>query len=252
MRRTPAVLLLSLVLALTGLTAAPADAHSSAALGRIRLASHVIGHSVDGRRIVAYHRFHDGETWRRTVVVIGQMHGTETAGRGVASRMLHGALPGHLDLWVIISVNPDGYAAGRRQNAHGVDLNRNFPTNWRLSSKSGPNYSGPSRASEVETRVVMAFLDKIDPHTIVSIHQPLNGVDAYHAKRMALGQALSKATGLGIKVFACRSSCYGTMTQWFNHNHDGAAITMELPAHPSAQQLSRVAAGTLRVLATGT
>jgi murein tripeptide amidase MpaA len=237
-----------LLLAVTGLTAAPANA---APTGRIALAAHVIGKSVDGREIVAYHRFHEGETWRRTVVVIGQMHGNETAGRSIAREMLHGSLPGHLDLWVIISVNPDGYAADRRQNAHGVDLNRNFPTNWRLSPK-GINYSGPHKASEPETKIVMAFLDKIDPHSLVSIHQPLDGIDAYHAKRKGFGQALSKATGLGVKVFACHSSCYGTMTQWFNANHAGAAITMELPAHPTASQLRHITAGTLRVLAAGT
>jgi murein peptide amidase A len=249
MRRTPAVLFLSLMLALAGLATAPAQALST---GQIRLASHVIGKSVDGRKIVAYHRFHDGETWRRTVVVIGQMHGNETAGRDVARRMLHGPLPRHLDLWVIISVNPDGFAADRRQNAHGVDLNRNFPQNWRHTAKGTANYSGPSAGSEPETQLVMAFLDKVNPHSIVSIHQPLDGIDAYHAKRKAFGVALSKATGLGIKVFACHSSCYGTMTQWFNHNHAGAAITMELPEHPSAKQLRRIATGTDRVLAAGT
>jgi hypothetical protein len=41
------------------------------------------------------------------------------------------------------------------------------------------------------------------------------------------------------------------MTQWFNHTHDGAAITMELPAHPSATQIARVTSGTLKVLAAG-
>jgi predicted deacylase len=239
--------LLTTLLALSGLVCVPA-AH--AAPGRIRLASHVIGKSVDGRPIVAYHRFHDGESWRRTVLVIGQLHGNETAGRSVARRMLHGPLPGHLDLWVIVSVNPDGYAAGVRRNAHHVDLNRNFPYNWRLSPK-GINYSGPRAASEPETRIVMSFLDSLDPYTIVSIHQPLNGVDAYHAKRQTLGHALSRATGLPIKVFACHSGCYGTMTQWFNHTHDGAAITMELPAHPSATQIARVTSGTLKVLAAG-
>ena len=245
--RTGLALVVALVLALTGLTSAQA---AQGAPGRIRLASHVIGKSVDGRPIVAYHRFHDGESWRRTVLVIGQMHGNETAGRSVARRMLHGPLPGHLDLWVIISVNPDGYAAGVRRNAHSVDLNRNFPYNWRLSPK-GINYSGPRAASEPETKIVMAFLDSIDPYTIVSIHQPLDGVDAYHAKRHTLGHALSTATGLPIKVFACHSSCYGTMTQWFNHTHDGAAITMELPAHPSTAEIRHVTNGTLKVLAAG-
>ena len=39
-------------------------------------------------------------------------------------------------LWLIEDLNPDGHAAGTRQNANGVDLNRNFPYRWQ--SDGGP------------------------------------------------------------------------------------------------------------------
>ncbi len=32
-----------------------------------------------------------------------------------------------LEIWIIPCMNPDGFVAGTRTNAHGVDLNRNFP-----------------------------------------------------------------------------------------------------------------------------
>ena len=229
-----------------------ASTHTRTAFSEVRLAAHVIGQSVDGRPILACHRFRADEGWARTVVVIGQMHGDETAGRDVVHRMLRGALPRHLDLWVIVSMNPDGYAAGRRQNAHQVDLNRNFPWSWRRTSSRSSTYSGPRAGSEPETAAVMAFLAAVDPRTVVSIHQPLDGVDAYHAKRPALTRALSRATGLPVKVFSCDGGCHGTLTQWFDNTEAGAAITVELPRHPGTALLGRVASGSLRVLAAGT
>lgn len=41
-------------------------------------------------------------------------------------------------MWTIRTLNPDGVAARRRGNAHGVDLNRNFAWNWKaIPSSSG-------------------------------------------------------------------------------------------------------------------
>ena len=71
--------------------------------------------------------------------------------------------------------NPDGLAAGTRKNAHGVDLNRNYPYNW--AELDGDYESGPEPKSEPETRAMIAFLKDVKPHRILSFHQPLYGVD---------------------------------------------------------------------------
>jgi murein peptide amidase A len=59
-------------------------------------------------------------------VVVGCIHGNETAGIAIANA-LERLSPRDLDLWIVADLNPDGAAADTRQNAHGVDLNRNFP-----------------------------------------------------------------------------------------------------------------------------
>ena len=55
-----------------------------------------------------------------------------------------------LDLYVLPSMNPDGFEAGRRGNARAMDLNRNFPDRFGWQSQGG---GGP----EPETAAVMAW-----------------------------------------------------------------------------------------------
>src|SRR5919108_5723818 len=113
MRRLPL-----LALAVAGLAAAQPQAHQ----GRL-----VIGHSVRGRAIVAYER---GDLSAPVTLVVGVIHGSEPAGLAVVRRLRRMRLPDGVHLWLVPTVNPDGLAARTRQNAHGVDLNRNWPAGW--------------------------------------------------------------------------------------------------------------------------
>ena len=90
---------------------------------------HVLGHSVDGRPIVAY-ELGDSSASRK-VLVVGCVHGNEPGGVAIANRLVRLPPPPGVDLWVVPTFNPDGEAANTRGNAHRVDLNRNFPLGWR-------------------------------------------------------------------------------------------------------------------------
>lgn len=200
-----------------------------------------LGKSVQGRAIRAYRLGSPDAPVR--AVVLGSLHGDEPAGTRVADALIDAGPVAGVDLWVVPTVNPDGLAKGTRGNAHGVDLNRNFPHQW--APLTGSYYSGPKPLSEPESRALRRFLDAVDPTYVVSFHQPLVGVGA-SSKGKAFQRRLSRGLGLPIRAFNCTGVCHGTMTSWFNARHDGVAITVEFGASPSRAYLrGRAARGTL-------
>jgi protein MpaA len=157
-----AVALAALVVA--GLAAAAPSATDSVLVGR----------SVRGRPIVAYER---GAPAAPVTLVVGVIHGTEPAGLAVIRDLRTMPLPPGVHLWLVPTINPDGLAAGTRQNAHGVDLNRNWPVDWKHNGKPWDGYySGPRAMSEPENRAMRAFILRVKPALTIWYHQPLDEV----------------------------------------------------------------------------
>jgi predicted deacylase len=194
-----------------------------------------IGKTVQGRNIVAWRL---GEpTSSRKVVVLAAMHGNE---RG-PSRILYNLRDGRpirgADIWVVPQYNRDGVVRRTRQNAHGVDLNRNYPRQWKRMT--GTYDSGPRPASEPETKAVMAFLEAVRPAYVISFHQPLRGVGRAGAKGASFVQRLHRGLRLPVKSFNCSGACHGTMTEWFNASFPGVAVTVEYGRGVSRKQATR-------------
>lgn len=191
----------------------------------------VIGHSVRGRPITAWHL---GEQGKPKVLLISTMHGDEPHTRQILTSLRDGRLILGIDLWVLPTYNPDGLVRGTRKNAHRVDLNRNFPYHW--TDLDGEYESGPRAASEPETRAVMRFLRSIKPRWIISFHQPLYGVDT-DTKDKRFARRVARALNLPRTTLSCGGVCHGTMTGWYNHRFRGAALTAEYGAHPSRHRM---------------
>jgi hypothetical protein len=221
-----------------GADAVRADAVSPTAVVTTR---EVVGTSVEGRPIVALHRARPGAT--RTVLVIGNVHGDEQAGLRVVRRLRDRAhLPADLDLWLVLTANPDGTAADRRTNAHGVDLNRNFPYLWHTSAR-GSTWSGRAPLSEPESQTLKALIRRLHPVLTVVFHQPLFGVGSSD-KGMASVRAVARGMKLPIQNLACTGVCHGSFGSWVNHRTPYLAVTVEF-GHKVADWRIRRAAATV-------
>ena len=185
-RQVLVVLLSSLLLA------AASPVGSEAASGHPAVAGvRVIGHTVQGQNIVAWRL--GQPTARRKVVILSAMHGDETGPARILYNLRDGRAIRGADIWVVPQYNRDGIRRHTRQNAHGVDLNRNYPRHWKR--QTGATNSGPRAASEPETRAVMAFLRRIRPDYVVSFHQPLYGVGRTDGKGGYFVQRLHRGLG---------------------------------------------------------
>ncbi|HEX7626892.1 MAG TPA: M14 family metallopeptidase [Gaiellaceae bacterium] len=185
-------------------------------------ATAVLGYSAQHRPVTFVHVPGPGPR----VLVVGCIHGNEPAGMAViaALRKTHP----HEDLWLVPTFNPDGVAHGTRQNADGIDLNRNFPSGWRPFGAPWSVYAaGPRPWSEPETRLVRTLVQRIHPRYTIWFHQHMNLVWAY-GRSSAAGRRYARLAGM-------RSYHHpwlqGTAANWQNHLPDGqVSITVELPA----------------------
>ena len=232
MRTTRAVLgaLLAATLALVLAPALAGPGYADAVIGKRK-----IGESVQGRPIRAWHL---GERGEKRVVLIATMHGNEPATRRILTSLRDGPKIHGLNLWVVPVYNPDGLAHHTRKNAHGVDLNRNFPYHW--VDLDGNYESGPRAASEPETRAMMRFLRDIKPAYVLSFHQPLYAVDI-NVERPKFARKVANKLDLPTSDLDCGGVCHGTMTGWYNHRFKGFALTVEYGAHPSRKRMTRTA-----------
>jgi protein MpaA len=207
-----------------------------------------IGHSVQGRPIVAEQLGDPNAT--RTALVVGVIHGDETAGLRITRRLRNqfSAVTG-VKLWVIDEVNPDGVAAHRRTNAHRVDLNRNFPYRWRPGPRGG-YYPGTGPLSEPESRAIHDFIEQIQPQFSVWYHQPWNAVLKPCHGPAPIQKGYARIAGMET---SCRGSgLAGTAINWQNHAFPATtAIVVELPPGHVPKRLIRGNALAAATLAEG-
>jgi len=133
-----------------------------------------IGKSVRGRPIEAI--VFEGTSG--CILILGSIHGDEPLAGALVERVVE-YLKAHPDaranrtVVLIAHANPDGLAAGTHANAHGVDLNRNFPArNFTAHARHG---SRP--LSEPESAALAAAIKRYQPSCVISVHGPLGCID---------------------------------------------------------------------------
>ena len=213
--------------------------------GNLLLRAGVVGHSIQGRSIGL--RQYGDPAWSGELLVFGCIHGDECAAAGIAP--LRGGCPDPgADISVVPNLNPDGTAAGSRLNARGVDLNRNFGSEWRaLGVKGDLEYSGPRPFSEPETRLAARIVRRVGPAATIWFHQ-------YWGRRPFV-RAWGHSTNAG-RHFARLARVpfrrmrwpAGSGPNWQNHGFAGASFVVELPrGHAGATLRNRMAKAVLRM-----
>ena len=173
-----------------------------------------------------------------TVFVMGGIHGDETTSVDLTTNLI-ASLQKHPEQFdgklvaILRIANPDGYAAKKRVNAHGVDLNRNFPA----SNYKGSRRYGNESASEPETRAILSALDQLNPSLIISIHSIDNGRECNnydgpaerYAKLMSKFNKYPVAPNIGYPT-------PGSMGTYCGIDQKIPMITLELPRGASGEE----------------
>jgi murein peptide amidase A len=206
----------------------------------------LLGRSVEGRAIRAI-EVGDPASPRKALVV-GCIHGNECAGLAIVRRLQRLGPQAGVDLWLVPEANPDGTALNQRQNARGVDLNRNFPLHWRPLPR-GTYYSGPRPASEPETRVALRFLRRLHPTVTIWFHQHLRLVDESGGD-LSIERRFARLAGLPLVQL---TRYPGSVTSWENHHlPDTTAFVVELPAGSLSPAEADRYARAVRIVVSGT
>jgi N-acetylmuramoyl-L-alanine amidase len=207
------VLLAAFIASVAALAPAPAELPAS---------TERIGTSAEGRPIRA--ELVGSPRARTKILIVGSIHGNEPAGRAITRRLRGLRPPSGTALWIIDDANPDGSAAGSRHNAHGVDLNRNFPYRW--EPQEGVYESGPGPASEPETQALQRFIERERPRVTLWYHQALRMVVAADGDP-ALERLYARGSRLPRRALP---DYHGTVSSWQNSTFEGdTAFVVELP-----------------------
>jgi protein MpaA len=186
----------------------------------------VVGRSVRGRPIKA-HILGDGE---ETTLVMAAIHGDEASGAPLVEKLADylsenpSVMEGRRVIMVPV-VNPDGVALNCRENARGIDLNRNFEAGNRANN--GTN--GFRALSEPETQALKKLVHDYKPDRIISIHLPLNCLD-YDGPGNGLAARMAEMCRLPIHKLGARPGSLGSYT---GETLGIPTITMELPREAS-------------------
>lgn len=131
----------------------------------------IVGHTVQKKPILAH-------TWNNNsevnILMLGGVHGDETEGVAACMGVLNELIDKNkfkFNFTLIPCLNSDGLFAKTRQNANGVDLNRNLPTkDWSPEITKIKYYPGKEALSEPENKCLVQVIEQKKYSFIFSLH----------------------------------------------------------------------------------
>ena len=166
----------------------------------------IAGRSVENRPVMYYVLGRGPEV----VFILSTIHGDEPAGTPLVKKLAdylqqqRKFLEGHTVVLMPLA-NPDGLARNTRQNAKGVDLNRNFASQNRINNEE----FGLTPLSEPEAYIIEQLIRQVNPDRIVSIHQPYGCID-YDGPGQMLANHMAKYCDLPVKKLGALPGSLGS------------------------------------------
>jgi protein MpaA len=210
----------------------------------------VTGNELHGWRVEQFGRSRDGVPMHVFLpqgdgpiagLLTAAQHGEEADTALMARRLLE-RVPGTETRWAIVPVlNPDGLLNGTRQNAAGVDLNRNFPaSSWgpemsptyppgiapelRISAnRTNLSSPGPFAGSEPETQAQMALVQQLRPALVIDLHTPLELILVRGEAPADVVERLSTSAGVDVHS-DLDSPCPGAFDDWLTEQQVPALV----------------------------
>ena len=214
-----------LVLALAGGGCATAGPATETVRVDASQAWQLVGFSAEGRQLLAT-AFGPADAPR--LYVVGGIHGDESEGRIALQPLVREWTDAPVRVRVLADANPDGSAANTRTNAHGIDLNRNWPaTNFEPGRGRG---SLP--LSESEAAAVHADMLAFDPDLVVVVHSSRRGpfvnfdgpargyADAFAESTAALAEPWTVVPNMGYPT-------PGSLGSWMGRDRGIPILTLE-------------------------
>ena len=224
----------------------------------------IIGHSVLGRPI---HAFHVGGYDGSQIIITGAIHAREwiTALLVVELARVYGSggktfFAEGCGIYFVPLVNPDGVEIALgckplwKANARGVDLNVNFDADWGGGAQNvrvaGPeNFIGPYPNSEPEVRALIDFTREVEPRATVAYHSKGELVYYVNARDRGIAEKIGEVTGY--KPMRTVNST-GGYSDWVSLHLGVPALTIEVGSddlpHPiGKEKLPEILGQNLRV-----
>ena len=175
------------------------------------------------------------------ILVFGLIHGDEPESGSLVrlwSERLTRFMP-HNSWRVVPILNPDGWEKHTRTNAHGVDINRNFPTkdfgthaltHWERDMKKNPRrFPGKEAASEPETKCALAQVEDFKPDFVISVHTPYGLLDLD-------GPEAGQVKGKFPLPWKRLGTLPGSLGRYLWDERNLPVLTIELKGHEPLQQ----------------
>lgn len=209
--------------------------------------SEIIGYSVQGRPLEVY-TFGSGELER--MIVAGIHGGDEWNTVTLANQLIEhlnqnsGEIPDDITIYILPNLNPDGEARAHnkygRVNQRGVDLNRNFPVNWEMDwDRDGcwhylPTSGGTGPGSEVETQMLIDFIESHNIQALISYHSAALGIFPgglpWDENSTRLAQSIAEVTSYAFPPIDTGCTYSGTLAD-YAVSKGIAAVDLELTNH---------------------